>query len=393
MTFRATFAILIEVALLIMVMGSDIREFLIAAVCLGGLLVLSFISVLFSALLLRFSVSCKDTACVRKENIGFTLKIRGLLLFPVVCSMTVATPFKEKYKSVFPIHSNIALSVFKIDRYFDFNVNCLHSGCWKIGVKRLRVCDLFGFFKLPVIFTPKKNYTVKIFVTPKFHEQARFIDAEGTLDSYSGFAFGNSETGEVFEDNRDYQYGDPLRRINWKQSAKYAKPITRLYDKPKKTRVIIAVDYYTLESKGSCDDIYREAALFIAEYFTEHKNDVMVSVLRPENLMLDFNCNDITDLSALALELADIYFKKDSFALTDIPLNDYEFYDRDRLFIITSNPHSSLIEAVKIMNSQGMYVAIITPKTSDIRKEFNSPYITVVTDCDEISQKVGAVSC
>ncbi len=393
MTFRAVFAILMEIALLIMVMGTNIKEFLIAAVCLGGLLVLSFISVLLSAIFLRFNVFCKTPHCEREKNIKFTLKIHGLLLLPVICRVRVSTPFKEKHKAVFPIYSNIALSVFKFNRHFDFNINCPHSGNWKIGIKKLRVCDLFGFFRMPIIFTTKKYYTVKISVTPKFYEQVKFIDNEGGVDNYSGFAFGNSEMGEVFEDNRAYQYGDPLRRINWKQSAKYGKPITRLYEKPKKTRVIIAIDYYTLESHRSCDDIYREAALFIAEYFTEHKNDVTVSVLRPENLMLDFNCNDVADLSALALELADIYFKKDSSALTDIPLNDYEFYDRDRLFIITSNPHSSLIEAVKIMNSQGMYVTVISPKPSALQEELNSRYSTVLSSPDEISQKVGAVLC
>ncbi len=213
----------------------------------------------------------------------------------------------------------------------------------------------------------------------------------GGIDNYSGLAFGNSELGEVFEDNRAYRYGDPLRRINWKQSVKIGKPITRLYEKPKKSRVIIAIDTYTLEKRGSCDDAYRETALFIAEYFVGYKNDVTVCLLRPETLGAELNCNDTTELSALALDLADLSFKYDTSPLTDAPLKDFDFDDRDRLFIITSNPAQSILASADIMNSQGLYVSVITPKTASLNKELNSRYLTIFEGCEKISEKVGAV--
>lgn len=41
MSLRGLFALVLEAFLLIMALGTDIREFLIVAVCLGGLLVFS----------------------------------------------------------------------------------------------------------------------------------------------------------------------------------------------------------------------------------------------------------------------------------------------------------------------------------------------------------------
>ena len=393
MSFRGIIAILLEAGLIIMVMGTEIKEFLISAVCLGGLLVLSFFSVLWAMLFLRFSTFFKHSSCEREQSIKFTLKIRGILLLPVVLQTALRTPFKERRKATVPIYSNIVLDILKLNRCFDFMINCPHSGNWSVGIKRIKVCDIFGFFKTPLLFTAVQNCTDRVTVTPKFYWQENSKDTAGAVDNYSGLAFGNSELGEVFEDNRTYRQGDPLRRINWKQSAKIGKPITRLYEKPKKSRVVIALDYYTLEDRGRCDDIYRETALFIAEYFAGQKNDVTVCLLRPENLGVEFTCSDITDLSNLALDLADICFKRDVSGLTDIPLNDFDFYDRDRIFIITSNPHNSVITASEIMNSQDLYVAVITPKTAALTELAESPYITVLNSSDEISQKVGAVLC
>ncbi len=393
MSFRAIVAFLLEAALLIMVMGTEIREFLIAAVCLGGLLALSLFSVLWAMLFLRLNVVLNNSSCEREGKTKFAIKINGLLLLPVVCNINIRTPFMERRKATFPIYSNIVLNVFKIKRSFDFFINCPHSGNWRVGIKKIRVCDIFGFFRFPLLFTEKSHYAYRISVTPKFYPQVDFKDTAGTLDNYSGLSFGNSELGDVFEDSRAYIQGDPLRRINWKQSVKIGKLITRLYEKPKRSKIIIAVDYYTLENRGKCDDIYRETALYISEYFAGKKNDITVCLLRPEDLGIEFLCSDISELSSLALNLADLSFKKSVSALTDIPLNDFDFYDSDHVFIITSNPHHSLITTIETMNSQGLDVNIIIPKASSSNQVSEGEYLTVINSSDEIPEKVGAVLC
>lgn len=393
MSLRAVVVLLLETVLIIMTTGTEIKEFLIACVCVGALLGLSLFSVIWAALVLRFSSLCQKSFCERGKNVTFTLTIKGFLLLPVVCKTTLLTPFKERAKANFPIFSNFALNIFKINRNVDFKINCYHSGNWRVGIKKIKVSDVFGLFELPFFFTTKEQCTDEILVTPKFYFQENSNENIGTIENYSGFSLGNSESGEVFEDNRAYRQGDPLRRINWKQSMKIGKPITRLYEKPKKSRALIAIDYYTLEAYGDCDDIYREAALYIADYFVGYKNEVTVCVLRAENLGLDFTCNDITDLSYLSMDIADIRFKRDKSALTDSPLNDFDFNGKDRLFIISANPHQSLIAAVELMNSQGFSVNVIVPKTAKFTEIEDSQYTTFIENSDEIPKKVGAVLC
>ncbi len=393
MSFRTIFAIIVEAGLLIMVMGTEIKEFLIAAACIGGLLVVSFFSVLWALLAVRFSTISNENSCEREQEVRFTLKANGILIFPVVCKITIRTPFKERRKSKFPINNKFALEVFKLNRSLEFNINCPHSGTWQIGIRSLVISDIFGFFNIPVLFILKKQCTAEITVVPKFYQQVEFAESAGSIDNLSSLSFGNSELGDTFDDNRDYRYGDPLRRINWKQSAKFGNLVTRTYERPRKSRAVVALDYYTLESRGGCDDCYREAALFISEYFAEQKNDVTIRLLRPENLKIEFDCNDVTDLSNLAVELAGISFKKDTSPLTDTLLKDFDFEDRDKVFIISSNPHHSVIASAEAMNNQGMQVAIITPKTDAINQDLDSTYITVLNGSDEITKKVGAVLC
>ncbi len=124
MSFRGIFALLLEAALLIMVMGTEIREFLIAAVCLGGLLVLCLFSVLWAVLSLRFSALCENTSCERGKSIKFTLRIKGLLILPAICRIRVLTPFRERKKAKAPIYSNLALNILRLNRSYDFSVNC-----------------------------------------------------------------------------------------------------------------------------------------------------------------------------------------------------------------------------------------------------------------------------
>ena len=393
MSVRAVIALLLEAFFLVMALGSEIREFLIAAACLGGLLVLSFLSAALAIIFLRLKCTYDTSMCEREDDASFNLKIKGFIVLPVICRMTVRTPFKEKRKARYPIYNNFPLDAFNFKRSYDFIINCPHSGNWNIGAKSIRACDIFGFFALPFFFDRREKKEAPISVLPKFYYQNSRHETLGGVDNYNGLSFGNSELGESLDDNRDYRLGDPLRRINWKMSAKLRKPITRLYEKPKKTRVIIALDYYTLESGADCDDMYREAALFIGEYYSDYKNDITVTYLRPEGRTSQFNCNDVSELENLALYLTDMTFKKDKSPLTDIPLNDFEFYERNRLFIITANPESSLVETVKNMNSKGVFVNIIVPKTKFISDLELGSFVTVLGESDEIPQKVGGILC
>ena len=106
---------------------------------------------------------------------------------------------------------------------------------------------------------------------PKSHPIEYLSKSFNADKVFEGTSQQSFEIGENFDDTRTFRDGDPLRRIHWKQSAKTGKLFTRLFEKPREPKTIILIDVYTLETKGVCDDIYRETALCLAKHSADSK--------------------------------------------------------------------------------------------------------------------------
>lgn len=120
-----------------------------------------------------------------------------------------------------------------------------------IGVKSLRVSDYFGIFSFEIKSADIRELTYAVSVIPDIAEvnfsdpvvsraaelTAFSDDSEDTTDAPVG-SFG----GFPGYDSREYVPGDPLKRINWKQSAKRGKLLVRLDDETASSAVSIVLD-------------------------------------------------------------------------------------------------------------------------------------------------------
>ena len=120
MSLRGLFALALEAFLIIMALGSNIREFLISAVCLGGILLFSFVSVLWSVIFLRFTATSPSVVHTREDRVTLTLNVKGLLIFPTICKIKISPPYNEKTEKTIPLYNAFILSVFKLNRKYDF---------------------------------------------------------------------------------------------------------------------------------------------------------------------------------------------------------------------------------------------------------------------------------
>ena len=393
MSLRGLFALALEVFLIIMALGSNIREFLISAVCLGGILLFSFVSVLWSVIFLRFTATSPSVVHTREDRVTLTLNVKGLLIFPTICKIKIRPPYNEKTEKTIPLYNAFILSVFKLNRKYDFTLELLHTGHWNLGIKFLRVCDVFGFFVSPLIFTSRKRFSEEISVLPKNHTiecLSKSFNAEKVFEGKSRQSF---EIGESFDDSRFFRDGDPLRRIHWKQSAKTGKLFTRLYEKPKEPKTIILIDACTLETKGFCDDIYRETALCLAKHSANAKTQTVLYLLRDSGTW-EFSLRDSDRLFALKNELADLEFKKDSLPLCSADIKKERFATANKLFIITSNPDSSVMDLTLGYDHDGVKASLVLAKSSRSSVRFtedDSGHFAIIENPYEISKKVGKV--
>ena len=116
-------------------------------------------------------------------------------------------------------------------------------GYFRLGPTRLRSGDLFGFFPSERDFPQQDSITVY----PKTYP----LDDLGLT---SARPFGEHGGGQrIFEDPmrvigvRDYSPGDPLKRVDWRATARLGRLQSRIYQPSHEQSVIVALNITTLE--------------------------------------------------------------------------------------------------------------------------------------------------
>ena len=116
-------------------------------------------------------------------------------------------------------------------------------GYFRIGPTRLRSGDLFGFFESERDFVRQHA----IIVYPKTY-------ALPDLGLGSARPFGEQRGGHrIYEDPlrvigvRDYVPGDPLKRVDWKATARVGRLQSRLYEPSRTQSVVVALNITTME--------------------------------------------------------------------------------------------------------------------------------------------------
>lgn len=151
-----------------------------------------------------------------------------------------------------------------------------------VGVSRIRITDYFGLISIEPDRTDLSELVREVSVLPDIEEippeegiikkilemSATADDSEDTAES-SMVVFG----GYPGYDTREYVPGDPLKRINWKQSAKKERLLVRLDDEAVCSSLTVVLD-----SVFGMPEMYMRAALMTKE-FEEYTYDDILPVI------------------------------------------------------------------------------------------------------------------
>ena len=254
----------------------------------------------------------------------------------------------------------------------------------QVGVESILVTDYLGLFtfraksvdydslkkNISVIpdtadIGPKDEAVIKVMQT-----SLHMDDSDDTVDG-GQFAFG----GFPGYDNREYVPGDPLKRINWKQSAKRDKLLVRLDDEMAAHSVNVVLDsvfdvthfnmyeiaplvqYRDLEQQEIIPTIAQEAvenALGITQVLVRQNYTVNFYAVI-DGHFVKYEVADDVDLEHVRVELASYEFsvKQD---VPRLPLTDADFKDRVGIFS-TPNEYSDA-EAVLDAESNSFYTTV-----------------------------------
>ena len=246
-----------------------------------------------------------------------------------------------------------------------------------VGVERLRVTDYLGLFSFAVKHVDYASLKRSVAVIPDIAEvsarddnlvkvmqaSTHMEDGEDTVEA-SSYSFG----GFPGYDNREYVPGDPLKRINWKQSAKRNKLLVRLDDEMASQSVNVVLDsvfhkeavdvklmtrllpYHGLRVEEILPKMAEDAvenALGIMQILVRHNYTVNFFAMF-DGEFVRFEIGDELDLENVRLELAHYSFA-DNAVVERLPKGDAAFREKVGLF---STPNS-YGEAYALLESEG----------------------------------------
>lgn len=300
----------------------------ICAPVISVLLTLPFLSRIYAETDISASVLSKGDDCEMTVTFG-----NGCFLPspPVIVEMFDSPSARTSEKRF-----NLSLMPFSEDS-FSVKYRMRICGSCEIGAAKVRITDFFGIFS----FAPKsidlQSLTAKLAVIPDIgeisasDEQARRASelaaeaddsedtTENTFNTFGGFPG---------YDSRDYVPGDPLKRINWKQSAKRGRLLVRMDDETMCSSVAVIIDSVFLRDEifipafiksdnfiGCTDDelvpfaaqYAVESALGYAKNFLERKYSVTF-MFHSENGWNIYNTADESDLTQIRTDLASYSF-------------------------------------------------------------------------------------
>lgn len=169
-----------------------------------------------------------------KVNFIFSIHNEDFFLFPYVkvsfygAKTVFANQFQVKNFSLAPFHG----------RTFSFELLCNYRGNYEIGIDSVEIEDFLGLFKFRYsVFDPK-------FVTvyPRIVYLDRFLLKTDFQSESHSVLNSRQEDMSTVADVRNYAFGDSLKRIHWKLTAKSGSIMVKKFQSTSETSVVMVLD-------------------------------------------------------------------------------------------------------------------------------------------------------
>lgn len=123
-------------------------------------------------------------------------------------------------------------------RNYAFELQCNYRGNYEVGINSVELEDFFGIFKFKYNIFEPKYITVypRIVYLEKFRLKTDFMsESHSILNS-------RDEDMTTISDVRKYQYGDNLKRIHWKLTARSQELMVKKFQSTSETNALMLLD-------------------------------------------------------------------------------------------------------------------------------------------------------
>lgn len=362
-------------------LNADVGWFILLTLILAP--VISVFFAWLSSRMITLSCEMKDSLLSKGDTCTMTINVYNKSIFP---TPPIELIFTEDVR-VRGEDASVLVSVMpRAGKAFQIVFSAKICGKATVGVEKVRVTDYLGLFSFSVKKAEEASLKKNVSVIPDIAEisarddnlvkvmqtSSNMEDSEDTIEA-SVTSFG----GFPGYDNRDYVPGDPLKRINWKQSARRNKLLVRLDDElASKTvnvildsvmdnRAVLFHDLAVIPSYRGCSEseivarIAQDAvenALGIMRVLIQHNYTVNFYAVKGQQFV-KYELEDESNLESVRLQLAGYEFKTAGTVLR-LPVEETDFKDRVGMFS-TPNPYEDAYMALE-QEADAMYITIFS---------------------------------
>lgn len=285
---RRGISFLVSFALLLLAgLATGYREIFLAVFSFGLLLLTALLSSLLGAVLLRCRQTLASTAVVREEAAALQLDFSGVAVLPVLAAISARLPEREPPRKGDRrlLLARCAIRPGIRGKQVRLDIDCPHRGVWQLGLDKLRIQDIFGFFSLPLFFCRELGRErLKLTVYPAVVELAGEPAPPVISNEYNESSFITADHGESFAGTRQYRDGDSLKRIHWIQSIRTRELYTRQYEVATEQLTLLLLDtgLPSGANPAGCADMMTECATSLGYYYVIHGQPVQLLCPRAE---------------------------------------------------------------------------------------------------------------
>jgi len=288
-----------------------------------------------------------------KVNFIFSINNEDFFIYPYV--KIVFYGAKTIFQNQFQV-KNFSLKPFSGKNYF-FELQCNYRGRYEIGINSIEFEDFFGLFRFRYNVFEPKHVTVypQIVYLDKFMLKTDFM-------SESHFMLNNREEDmTTISDVRKYQYGDSLKRIHWKLTAKTQEIMIKKFESTSQVNTIMLLDlhqnFFSAEENIIIEDKLIESIVAVL-YFCLNKW-IPVNLVFYGDKLVNIHAKNHLMFSEIFELLAKVKFSGSVPVKDLLEIYTYNILKRTNILVFTSNLDYALYNQIYKTVNTGYDLSLI----------------------------------
>jgi hypothetical protein len=313
-----------------------------------------------------------------KVNFIFSINNEDFFLYPYIRvtfygSKTIfANQFQVKNFSLFPFRG----------KSFGLELQCNYRGNYEIGINSVEIEDFLGLFKFKYnVFEPKY-----VTVYPRIVSLDRFFLKTDFMSESHSVLNSKNEDMSTIEDIRKYAYGDSLKRIHWKLTARSRNLMVKKFQSTSETSALMILDLHKNSYNNGeniiIEDKVIESIVSVLHYCLY--NWIPVNLIYYSGRVINVHAKNHLMFNEIYEMLAKIKFN------VDIPVKDLiEVYvnstiSKTNILIFTSNLDYELYNQIYKTSTSGYDVSLIYTSPENLTGVMNQDVDNILSSLPEI---------